>query len=40
MAMKNPYLPAGNGFPSMVTSVLNEMVVFSFAPARHGAALN
>jgi len=39
MAIKNPYFPAFSGLPSIRTSVLNVKVVFSFAPARHGAAL-
>ena len=30
------YFPAGSIFPSIVTGVENEIVVFSFAPVRHG----
>jgi hypothetical protein len=34
----NPYSPAGTVFPSTVASCENLMVVFSLAPARHGAS--
>ena len=31
----SPYVPAATSLPPIVTGELNEMVVFSFAPARH-----
>src|SRR5689334_18056733 len=37
--MNSPYFPAAKGLPSIITSVENSIVVFSLAPALHGAAL-